>query len=179
MAKPRSSKIGRPTIISQDIIDKIANAVRAGNYIETAAAYAGISKDSLYKWLKKGAKSRNSPNPLSEDELYRSFSYAMEKALADSEAHDVAVIAQAARGGAIIGRKTITKHTVGDDGRPIETTTTEEDLAAPVWQAAAWRLERKFPEKWGRRERIEHTTPSDEPLVVRVKYGTERTPKNP
>lgn len=25
-----------------------------------------------------------------------------------------------------------------------------------VWQAAAWRLERKHPERWGRREKIEH-----------------------
>ncbi len=37
------------------------------------------------------------------------------------------------------------------------------------WQAAAWRLERKFPEKWGRQARlqVEHSGPEGGPIEVK------------
>jgi hypothetical protein len=35
------------------------------------------------------------------------------------------------------------------------------------WQAAAWRLERKHPERWGRRERIEHSGPGGGPVELK------------
>jgi hypothetical protein len=41
---------------------------------------------------------------------------------------------------------------------------TTEKKPIPQWTAAAWWLERKFPDDWGRRERIDHRTP-DGPLV--------------
>jgi len=36
------------------------------------------------------------------------------------------------------------------------------------WQAAAWRLERKFPQKWGRQAKLqlEHSGPEGKPIVV-------------
>lgn len=42
--------------------------------------------------------------------------------------------------------------------------------AETYWQAAAWRLERKFPDRWGRKERQEVTGASGGPVqhVVRV-----------
>lgn len=36
--------------------------------------------------------------------------------------------------------------------------------ATDQWQAAAWRLERRYPEKWGRRERHEHSGPEGGPV---------------
>jgi len=50
--------------------------------METAAAYAGISKDTLYEWLRKGARD--------EGEEFRQFSDAVKKALADSEVQGIA-----------------------------------------------------------------------------------------
>lgn len=35
------------------------------------------------------------------------------------------------------------------------------------WQAAAWMLERMAPEKFGRRERIQHEGVEDKPITVR------------
>ncbi len=102
--------MARPTKLTPEVHDKIVTAIRAGNYIETASAYAGISKPSLYAWLKRGAAEASGP--------YHDFSAAVEKALAEAEMRDVDVITQA---------------------------------AAANWQAAAWRLERKFPDRWGRR----------------------------
>ena len=105
-----------PVKLNPEISAKICDAIRAGNYIETAAAYAGISRDTLYRWLKKGAR-----NPSSK---YGAFHVTVQQALAASEIRDVALIAKA---------------------------------ATDQWQAAAWRLERRYPEKWGRKERHEHT----------------------
>jgi hypothetical protein len=101
---------GRPTKLTPEVQKKIVDAIRAGNYMETAAAYAGISKDTFYRWLRRGARARNG--------IYKNFHDAVEKALAESEVRDVMIIANA---------------------------------AATDWKAAAWRLERKFPERWGKK----------------------------
>ena len=47
--------VGRPTKISKEITEKIVNAILIGAYIETAAAHAGLNKDTFYAWLKAGA----------------------------------------------------------------------------------------------------------------------------
>lgn len=123
--------MGRPSKISNEIKHKIITAIRAGNYIETASAYAGISKSTLYDWLRRGEreKQRAEENPRykirKSEQPFVDFSDAVEKALAEAEVRDVAIIGKAS----------------------------EEQ-----WQAAAWRLERKFPDRWGRKRLdIEHS----------------------
>jgi transposase len=116
--------VGRPTKLTPEIQNRIVVLIRAGNYVETAAASAGIHKSTLYDWLKRGAreKQRITQNPrarISKKEApFVDFSDAVEKAQAEAESRDVMLIAKAA----------------------------EEQ-----WQAAAWRLERKFPARWGRK----------------------------
>lgn len=39
--------------------------------------------------------------------------------------------------------------------------------AVKSWQAAAWLLERRWPERFGQRQRIEHSTPPGEALNVK------------
>ena len=107
---------GAPTKISAEIIDQIINSIKLGAYIETACAYAGVSKDTFYRWLKKAARS-------GKDSLYSRLSDAVEKAQAESELRSLMILEKASQEG--------------------------------QWQAAAWRLERKFPDKWGRREKVE------------------------
>ncbi|MFX4303012.1 IS630 transposase-related protein [Alicyclobacillus tolerans] len=99
--------------MTDDLQRKIVEAIRAGNYIETAAAYAGVNKSTIYDWLKRGARGDGAE--------FVSFSNAVEKALAEAEMRDVLIIGNAAK---------------------------------ENWQAAAWRLERKFPERWGRKDRM-------------------------
>lgn len=117
--------MARPTKLTLETQNKIIVAIKAGNYIETAAAYAGINKSTLYDWLKRGEreKQRVEKNPRykirKKERPFVGFSNAVEKALAEAEIRDVALIAKAA----------------------------EEQ-----WHAAAWRLERKFPDRWGRRK---------------------------
>ena len=116
-APKRKPSRGRPTKLTPELQAKICFAIQAGNFIETAAAYAGIRKATLHNWLRHGARQTQG--------IYHAFSEAIEKALADAEARDVALIAKAAA-----------------DGH---------------WQAAAWRLERRFSDRWGRRETVHAT----------------------
>ena len=41
---------GRPTKLTSELQSRIVQAIQAGNYIETAAAYVGISKNTLFLW---------------------------------------------------------------------------------------------------------------------------------
>lgn len=114
---------GRPTILTDELQTRITDVIRAGNYIETAASYAGISKNTIYDWMKRGAKERRriettGKKPLKKELPFLQFSDAIEKALAESEIRDVTRIGQASQ---------------------------------TDWKAAAWRLERKFPQKWGKK----------------------------
>lgn len=46
--------------------------------------------------------------------------------------------------------------------------------AEKQWQAAAWRLERKEPKRWGRKDGLEITGDSEKPVAVTViKFGDE------
>jgi hypothetical protein len=66
--------------------------------------------------------------------VHAEFSDAVEKALAESEVRDVAVISIAAAQG--------------------------------DWRASAWRLERKFPDKYGRRQRVTVSGSDDGPVQL-------------
>jgi transposase len=127
--------MARPTKLTAETQEKIVQAIRAGNYIETAAAYAGIDKKSLYTWLKRGNECPTGTN------IHAKFLQAVEQALATAEAQDVLIIGKAAKEGA--------------------------------WQASAWRLERKFPDRWGRKDTHRFTDEfsklSDDELVNRAK----------
>jgi transposase len=118
-------KGGRPTKLTPAAQGKIVAAIQAGNYIETAAAFAGVSKQTLYSWLRRGERARRG--------IYRDFNDAVQLALAQSEVMDLEVIRRAAR---------------------------------LNWTAAAWRLERRYPEKWGRKDKVtqEHTGPGGGPV---------------
>ena len=113
--------------------DRVIQAIKMGNYQETAAAYAGISQSTFYGWLERGRNELGS--------IYSEFLEAVEKAKADSEVRDVALIEKAATDGS--------------------------------WQAAAWKLERKFPQKWGRVTRTEITGAEGKPISVEVDAKTE------
>jgi len=143
--RPRDKTSGRyVTKFTDEAAQQIVDVIRAGNYIETAAAYAGVHKDTFYEWMKQGR------HALAMTASRRS---ANQRRLADFVADvDQAVAAAEVRDLAIIG------------------------AAAPnAWQAAAWRLERKHPEKYSRRERVEMTGADGGPVeVANVEGAAER-----
>src|SRR5690242_1609460 len=117
---------GRPPKLTPDMQSRLLALLRAGNYVETAAACCGISKDSFYRWLKAGARTKGGP--------LKEFHDAIEKALAESEARDLLTIDKAAQGYDVqVIQETIVNGVV-----------TEREVKSSRkfdWQAAAWRLE--------------------------------------
>lgn len=113
------------TILDQKLADRIVALIRAGNYIEVATRACGISKETLYRWLRRGSEG---------EQPYKALVDAVEKAAAEAEARDVALLGQHG-----------TKH----------------------WQAAAWRLERKNPRRWGRKDSIEVSMDDEKPAQAR------------
>jgi len=101
--------------LTQAVLSKVVNAIKCGAYVETAAAFAGIGKSTLYAWLRHGANNPGTPEA--------TFAACVAQAMAASEVRDLAIIMLAAQKG--------------------------------VWQAAAWRLERKHPERYGRRQVVQ------------------------
>ena len=125
---------GRPTKLTTELMNEIAQYLRAGNYIETTAALVGIHRDSVYEWLKprnaeiERVSKSNRANIRKREAIFVEFTDTVKKAQAQSEAMLVGLIGQAAQ---------------------------------KNWTAAAWRLERKYPDKWGRTERNVGTAQDD------------------
>ena len=125
--KPRTR--GRPTVLTADVQDRIVTAIRAGSYLDDAAAYAGISRAVVFRWLAQGkdAQQRHEAGETLTDfeTILIDFVDAVENARAQAVIRNVGIIQSAAQ-----------------DGQ---------------WQAAAWYLERTNPRKWGRHETVEIT----------------------
>ena len=114
----------RHTKLTPKLQEQVVGYLRAGAYVETAAAAAGISKETLYSWLRRGA---------ADEVPFAAFAEAVEEAQALAEMRDLALIGKAAE--------------------------TE-------WTAAAWRLERKFPSRYGRRQAVEVSGPEGGPIQI-------------
>ncbi len=130
---------GRPSKFTEETRNTILTAIRAGNYPLTAACYASITERTWYNWKQRAVL---------EEPGFLQFFQDVKKAEAFSEAHDLGIIGRCAMGSPIeyqvnaAGELVLTK-----DGKPVVL----KEEKAPIWTAAAWRLERRSPEKYGRR----------------------------
>jgi hypothetical protein len=75
--------------LTPEIEKSILDATRIGNYIETAAAYAGVTKVVLLEWLRVGMEE--------ESGRLHDFAEAVRRAQAEAEVRDVATITKAAQ----------------------------------------------------------------------------------
>lgn len=124
--------------LTPELHTRIVKLVKAGAYIETAAASAGISKQTIYTWLRRGQKG---------EEPFATFSSDLNAALADDELRSVLQVEQLA-GGATATRS-----------KPCPRCKTIVAVPIPTnvqLQALTWKLERKFPERYGHQLKIEH-----------------------
>lgn len=148
------------TIDGRDITaaEQIVASIRAGNYVETAAAAAGVHKDTLYEWLRVGANARVKPTHgkgarTAHERRCIEFSDAVAAAVAASESEAVARLEQIARGGIAVKVETVK---VDGTGNVLEhTTRTEQTL--PDARVLEWRLERRFSKRWGQKASLELT----------------------
>lgn len=126
--QPKKSNLGgRPTKLTPLVHQTIVTAIRAGNYANVSAGYAGISDRTYHGWITRGRKE--------ESGIYHEFFQAVKAAEHEAEVRAVAMV---------------------------------QSAMPDNWTAAMTYLERKFPNRWGRRSRIEHSSPSGGPIQVEV-----------
>jgi len=136
---------GRPTKLTPDLQDELVRVLRVGNYAETACAYVGLNKTTFYDWMKRGARAQDKLKKDPDAEIPHGEEIYIEFSNAIKKAEADAE----ARDVLIIGK-----------------------AAESQWQAAAWRLERKFPEKWGRRGKRD--AEEQEARIAKLEAETEK-----
>lgn len=121
-----------------DVQKTILDALADGNYLGTAAKLGGVHPDTLQDWLRRGRagrEGRDVPGLAKASPELIEFVERIDLTLAEWEAETVRTINQTARSG-----------------------------APNTWQAAMTMLERKFPDRWGRRDQVT-VEGGDKPLV--------------
>lgn len=135
---------GRPVKLSPEIQKAIIEAVEMGNYPEVAAAYAGVNKSTMLDWLKRGA---------------REIQKRSKKGYKRNKGEDKYVCFSNALSKAIAKSELLDVQAISN--------ATEK-----YWQAAAWRLERKFSNRWALKQKIELET-NDKAIQVEVDVGSK------
>jgi hypothetical protein len=85
-------RAGRKTLLEPDVIDRLEQMLKAGNYIEVALRAVGVGGRTFRDWMQRG---RTSAAP--GDELYRELVERVDLARAEGEVRNVATIAAAGR----------------------------------------------------------------------------------
>lgn len=117
--------------------------MREGNYLETSAILAGVHKNTVYNWLKDGHKAAALQEKGKQLDDYQSKCLDFLGVIKKAEAEAERL--------ALV---------------------TLSAMAGEAWQSIAWRLERRHPDRWGRRQAIEHSSPPDKPVrVQRIVMG--------
>lgn len=108
---------GRPTAFSKARGQKIVEAIRKGALLEIACAFAGVTRQTLYRWLKKGEEDIG----IGKRTVLAKWKAEVDAATAECEVSMTGIVAKA---------------------------------ALSDWKAAAFVLERRFPERWSRHQTI-------------------------
>lgn len=132
MTNQRQEPFGRPTKLTPDTATLIITAVRAGNYIETAAALAGIDPSTIWRWLRESEQD-------DADQAKVDFRLALTRAKAEAEVRTVGAVQKGIQGGALLKRTT----RPGRNGPE-----TEEQWAPPDPRAGLAFLKAAYPSRW-------------------------------
>jgi len=119
---------GRPTKLTPEVKDKIIRYIRGGNYIETAVQASGITKKSFYNWLDRGNK-----------ELER-LAKSPKARVRQSEQIFVDFV------------KEVDKAQAEAEAKDVMLLA---EFAKEDSNVIRWRLERKYPQRWGNRQQVD------------------------
>lgn len=155
--RPGAPVGGQPSYLelNPDIMKRLVNSIRMGNYIAVAARQYGVSPVTVHRWIARG---------ISEPEsIYGAFGKAVDQALAESEARDLASLDAAANGRPAQYERDKDGNIVLDKkGSPIKLT--DEVKADAKW--AAWKLERRARRRWGQTEAVQMAPEQELPIDV-------------
>ena len=141
--------------------DQLLDLIEQGALIATACKAVGIGTSTYYSWVHRGEieskRLENNPQaePKKSEQPYLEFLDAQKKALANAEILNLETIRQAAQG------TTETIERYDKNGQLIERKIIQRP---PVWQAAAWFLERRYPLHYSRKDRMIITRNVEEAL---------------
>lgn len=155
------------------IMDAIVDAVRAGAFVEEAAASVGVGKHVLYDAQRTGARVEQALTAgarradfTTKELACAEFSRAVGMAYAAATVEDVQSTDRLARGGLLL--KSVTTRTEQTaEGQPRTVTTVKQTHTPPDGAMLRWRLGKRNESTWGR-ERLELTGAEGGPIELTV-----------
>jgi hypothetical protein len=156
----------------------ICAAIRRGLGYEPAARMAGIRYSTLRNWINR-AEAELERLKKSRTRLYASekpfveFLDELQRAEAEGENTNADIINDAARGGQQVTKTEKYEKRIWDKKTGAfvvieQTETTKIETAAPDWRAAAFILERRHADRWGRQVRTEISGPGGKPVPIQI-----------
>ena len=129
---------------NQSKIDSLLNYLRLGHYINQACAMVGLAESTFHYWRKEAEEVEES---MEKGEIE-------EENLTDTQSNLLEFLESVKK-----ARASAESHHLGQ---------IRDD---PSWQSSAWWLERSFPDRWGRKDRVEVTGKDEGPLIVEVEFS--------
>lgn len=166
--KPRGR--GRPTLLTAELIEKIAREVSMGLPIELSAESNGVSRQTVLEWIRRGEGREDADRPAdAADGLYSEFANRYRQARA---AFAKALLQPCLE---VIQGTRPSKRQKGPDGRPKLVKSLGSERRA---NEAHWHMSRRFPEFWGagREQLVEDASAaadaSKQAPVIQIVYPT-------
>ena len=139
------------TILTPANVEVFCAVIRDGGTIDSACAAVPMSKHTYRDWYRRGKRSKTG--------RYRDFWQAYQDALAGWEAAKLDLIERAAAQPQPVSRRMT--RTEPDGSTVVE----QVSVRPPDWRAAAWLLEHRFPDRYGRAPAAAEDT-DIEPVIV-------------
>ena len=157
------------------IIDRICRATRMGNPVKFAAMYGGVDTKTVQEWCYRGAKEktqRMNPEYVPDESEQRYVDFLERYETAQSEA---AMWYQGQVRIAAEGIPAESHYVVGADGKKHRVV--DKYARYPNWTAAAWWLERRHPEEFGKRDYMTVESSQKIQAEVQLDWGDPLPPK--
>lgn len=153
------------------VADRVAEALRLGAHIGDASVRAGVSRELLRQWMRNGnrinaaldAGSRLEGDLNDQERAELHLARTAEAALSEGKLLMLALLDRLSRGAEV---RTVTVRLDANGNEVDRYERTEQHV--PDAAVIRWRLERRWPEEWAPKPRLEVTGPGGAPLAVDV-----------
>lgn len=153
MTNRSPARVGRPTVLTTDVAKAYNGAIIAGANLREAAHVAGISPRTVQLWRNRLVDTYGTledavdtpDDQLPDDDTTEPTLRSLILFFRDIERAQSVAIADRLR----------RIRQAGEQG---------------MWTADAWWLERNFPDRYGRRQRIDHAGVPDEPVEISIRF---------
>lgn len=169
---------GRPSKLDASTQQIICAAIRRGLGYEPAARMAGITYRTFSRWRDRGLAEierleKPKTRPKAAETIFVEFCQELQRAEAEGENTNADIISKMAEGGQQVTKKETYQKRVWDAKQKAfvaieESETTKVETTLPDWRAAAFILERRHPDRWGRQIKTEVSGPGGKPVPIQI-----------